>query len=67
MSMAYEEYMRQVVLPMRAELTEAGFRELTNPMQWMNISGMHQGRRWFLLIQFVVVLLGLRALQRSIR
>ncbi|MBM7840213.1 putative YphP/YqiW family bacilliredoxin [Alkalihalobacillus xiaoxiensis] len=31
MSMAYEEYMRQVVLPMRAELTEAGFRELTNP------------------------------------
>lgn len=29
MSMAYEEYMRQVVLPMRAELTEAGFSELT--------------------------------------
>lgn len=29
MSMAYEEYMRQVVLPMRAELTGAGFSELT--------------------------------------
>ncbi|GAE25014.1 hypothetical protein JCM9140_983 [Halalkalibacter wakoensis JCM 9140] len=29
MSMAYEEYMRQVVLPMRAELTENGFKELT--------------------------------------
>ncbi|WP_100407265.1 BrxA/BrxB family bacilliredoxin [Bacillus solitudinis] len=29
MSMHYEEYMRQVVLPMRSELTEAGFQELT--------------------------------------
>ncbi|MFC0271704.1 BrxA/BrxB family bacilliredoxin [Metabacillus herbersteinensis] len=29
MSMAYEEYMRQMVKPMRAELTTAGFRELT--------------------------------------
>ncbi|PAD12120.1 BrxA/BrxB family bacilliredoxin [Shouchella clausii] len=29
MSMAYEEYMRQVVLPMRQELTDAGFKELT--------------------------------------
>jgi len=29
MSMHYEEYMRQVVLPMRSELTEAGFKELT--------------------------------------
>lgn len=29
MSMAYEEYMRQVVLPMRKELTDAGFQELT--------------------------------------
>lgn len=28
MSMAYEEYMKQVVLPMRAELTENGFKEL---------------------------------------
>lgn len=28
MSMAYEEYMRQIVLPMRAELTNADFKEL---------------------------------------
>ncbi|PMC39251.1 BrxA/BrxB family bacilliredoxin [Bacillus sp. UMB0899] len=30
MSMAYEEYMRQMVKPMRAELTNAGFEELTS-------------------------------------
>ncbi len=30
MSMAYEEYMRQMVKPMRAELTNAGFEELIN-------------------------------------
>lgn len=29
MSMAYEEYMRQLVVPMRRELTDAGFQELT--------------------------------------
>ncbi|MED4776087.1 BrxA/BrxB family bacilliredoxin, partial [Bacillus atrophaeus] len=29
MSMAYEEYMRQLVVPMRRELTGAGFKELT--------------------------------------
>lgn len=29
MSMAYEEYMKQIVKPMRAELTNAGFQELT--------------------------------------
>ncbi|WP_100333663.1 BrxA/BrxB family bacilliredoxin [Bacillus alkalisoli] len=29
MSMAYEEYMKQMVLPMRAELTRNGFEELT--------------------------------------
>ncbi|QFT89304.1 hypothetical protein FIU87_11645 [Bacillus sp. THAF10] len=29
MSMAYEEYMRQLVKPMRDELTRAGFEELT--------------------------------------
>ncbi|MFC7783632.1 BrxA/BrxB family bacilliredoxin [Rossellomorea sp. GCM10028870] len=28
MSMAYEEYMRQLVKPMRQELTQAGFKEL---------------------------------------
>lgn len=31
MSMAYEEYMRQLVQPMRDELTEAGFKELRTP------------------------------------
>lgn len=29
MSMAYEEYMKQIVKPMRQELTRAGFQELT--------------------------------------
>jgi putative YphP/YqiW family bacilliredoxin len=29
MSMAYDEYMKQVVKPMRAELVNAGFQELT--------------------------------------
>ncbi|WP_226681678.1 BrxA/BrxB family bacilliredoxin [Sutcliffiella horikoshii] len=29
MSMAYEEYMKQIVKPMRDELTRAGFQELT--------------------------------------
>jgi putative YphP/YqiW family bacilliredoxin len=29
MSMAYDEYMKQIVKPMRAELTNAGFDELT--------------------------------------
>jgi putative YphP/YqiW family bacilliredoxin len=29
MSMAYEEYMRQMVIPMRQELVTAGFKELT--------------------------------------
>ncbi|MBT2689166.1 BrxA/BrxB family bacilliredoxin [Bacillus sp. ISL-47] len=31
MSMAYEEYMRQMVKPMREELVQAGFKELTAP------------------------------------
>lgn len=31
MSMAYEEYMREIVKPMRAELTDAGFEELRTP------------------------------------
>ncbi|WP_409270397.1 BrxA/BrxB family bacilliredoxin [Neobacillus sp. SCS-31] len=31
MSMAYEEYMRQMVQPMRQELTNAGFKELNTP------------------------------------
>lgn len=31
MSMAYEEYMKQIVKPMREELTRAEFTELTSP------------------------------------
>ncbi|MFO1444712.1 BrxA/BrxB family bacilliredoxin [Bacillus sp. Bva_UNVM-123] len=31
MSMAYEEYMREMVKPMRKELTQAGFSELLTP------------------------------------
>lgn len=31
MSTAYEEYMRQIVKPMREELTNADFKELTTP------------------------------------
>jgi putative YphP/YqiW family bacilliredoxin len=31
MSMAYEEYMKQMVKPMREELVQAGFKELTTP------------------------------------
>lgn len=30
MSMAYEEYMRQMVKPMREELAQSGFKELVN-------------------------------------
>lgn len=31
MSMAYEEYMREMVKPMREELVQAGFKELLTP------------------------------------
>jgi putative YphP/YqiW family bacilliredoxin len=31
MSMAYEEYMKQMVKPMREELVQAGFKELATP------------------------------------
>ncbi|GHH98269.1 BrxA/BrxB family bacilliredoxin [Neobacillus kokaensis] len=31
MTNAYEEYMKQIILPMRQELTTAGFEELTTP------------------------------------
>ncbi|MFZ3590888.1 BrxA/BrxB family bacilliredoxin [Bacillus sp. DJP31] len=33
MSMAYDEYMKQVVKPMRAELVNAGFKELTTSQE----------------------------------
>lgn len=44
MSMAYEEYMRQIIKPMRDELTNAGFQELTTEeaveQHMENASGM---------------------------
>ncbi|KUP06498.1 hypothetical protein Q73_07715 [Bacillus coahuilensis m2-6] len=33
MSMAYEEYMKQIIKPMRTELTRAGFQEFTSEDQ----------------------------------
>jgi putative YphP/YqiW family bacilliredoxin len=36
MSMAYEEYMRQMVKPMREELVNAGFKELLTPEEVEN-------------------------------
>ncbi|RBP02161.1 BrxA/BrxB family bacilliredoxin [Rossellomorea aquimaris] len=36
MSMAYEEYMRQLVTPMRQELTQAGFKELDTEEEVVN-------------------------------
>jgi len=36
MSMAYEEYMRQMVQPMRQELVQAGFQELLTPEDVVN-------------------------------
>ncbi|MGF3103362.1 BrxA/BrxB family bacilliredoxin [Rossellomorea sp. DUT-2] len=36
MSMAYEEYMRQLVTPMRQELTQAGFNELDTEEEVVN-------------------------------
>ncbi|WRP04984.1 BrxA/BrxB family bacilliredoxin [Rossellomorea aquimaris] len=36
MSMAYEEYMRQLVTPMRQELTQAGFKELVTEEEVVN-------------------------------
>ena len=36
MSMAYEEYMKQLVKPMRQELTQAGFKELVTAAEVEN-------------------------------
>jgi len=36
MSMAYEEYMKQLVTPMRQELTKAGFKELDTEEEVVN-------------------------------
>lgn len=43
MSMAYEEYMRQLVVPMRRELTEAGFEELTTAEEVENFMEKAEG------------------------
>lgn len=43
MSMAYEEYMRQMVKPMRAELTNAGFKELLSEEEVKDFMGKAEG------------------------
>ncbi|AXP48699.1 bacilliredoxin BrxA [Bacillus subtilis] len=43
MSMAYEEYMRQLVVPMRRELTGAGFEELTTVEEVENFMEKAEG------------------------
>ncbi|OCA90851.1 hypothetical protein A8F94_02970 [Bacillus sp. FJAT-27225] len=43
MSMAYEEYMRQMVKPMRDELVNAGFKELTTPEEVDSFMGEEKG------------------------
>ncbi|MFZ7943123.1 MULTISPECIES: BrxA/BrxB family bacilliredoxin [Bacillaceae] len=43
MSNAYEEYMKQMVLPMREELTRAGFEELTTPVAVENFMDKSDG------------------------
>jgi putative YphP/YqiW family bacilliredoxin len=43
MSMAYEEYMRQLVKPMRQELAQAGFRELITDEDVVEFMGNAEG------------------------
>ncbi|MCO4850454.1 bacilliredoxin BrxA [Bacillus vallismortis] len=43
MSMAYEEYMRQLVVPMRRELTGAGFEELATAEEVENFMEKAEG------------------------
>ena len=43
MSMAYDEYMKQVVKPMRAELTQAGFEELLTEDDVQNFIDTNKG------------------------
>jgi putative YphP/YqiW family bacilliredoxin len=43
MSMAYEEYMRQMVKPMRAELVQAGFKELNTEEEVENYMEAAEG------------------------
>lgn len=57
MSMAYEEYMRQVVLPMRQELTDAGFKELTTAEAVEDYMADAEGTTLVLSTPFAVALL----------
>jgi len=43
MSMAYDEYMKQVVKPMRAELSQAGFEELLTEDDVQNFIDTNKG------------------------
>jgi putative YphP/YqiW family bacilliredoxin len=43
MSMAYEEYMKQIIKPMREELTHAGFQELRSPEEVDAYMGSAEG------------------------
>jgi putative YphP/YqiW family bacilliredoxin len=43
MSMAYEEYMRQLVKPMRQELAQAGFKELITDEDVVEFMGNAEG------------------------
>lgn len=43
MSMAYEEYMKQMVKPMREELVQAGFKELYTPEEVENFMESAEG------------------------
>jgi putative YphP/YqiW family bacilliredoxin len=43
MSMAYEEYMRQLVKPMRQELVQAGFKELITDEEVEHFMGNAEG------------------------
>lgn len=43
MSMAYEEYMKQMVKPMREELVQSGFQELLTPEEVENFMESAQG------------------------
>jgi len=43
MSMAYDEYMKQVVKPMRAELSQAGFEELLTEEDVQNFIDTNKG------------------------
>ena len=55
MSMAYEEYMKQMVKPMRQELVQSGFKELVSVEDVEQYMESAEGTTWWLLTLFVVV------------